>query len=802
VRLRSLRVDGFGKLVDRSFEFDPGLTIVSGPNEAGKSTLAAALVAGLYGLQRGEKERWRPWSDARFATTLVYETADGKVWEIQREFDKDAKGIHVYDESGNDVAAQLGNGRALAPAEAQLGIPLDVFLQTACSRQAAVAIDGGSAGAVSTVLARALDGGPKEDAAIGALARFDAALKKYVGSERAHKNAPLKKLRAQEEKQRASASAARAQLDALAGLRERIALVRAARDRDAGAAAELERRTRSLRAANLRARLAALKEYRDELAALQTTRAAYDDVAEFPAERVGALNDAFEGWLSAESVAEAAARNHADEALRPDEKAELHERRADAGMLDDDAVNALRTAAAQAEAAHARAASSAHDAASARREGDGGRTLAGALLVVAIVALCAAVGVAIAHLWLDTAVAGAFALVLGVVAVTRARGRAGRRTDAEARQKIADAAIAEEQLAADTIARALAPLGLMRVEELVRRRERYVALMARDAAAQKAAARAVAARDAAEAEAERFDTLAGVLVPGVPGAREARRAEARRRATRRIERDGLDASLAMLTMRRAHLLEGEDDAALQAEYDALLATGVEPAADDDPAALRRLERKHAELTNAAHEASVEVGSLEGELRAAEVAVPDVAALDEALAQTCSEIARLVAFENAIELARETVERRKDEAHSAFARRLEQYSADVLATITGARYGEIRLDPTSLAIRVRVPETRAIQELSRLSAGTQDQVALVVRFAMARMVGEGMEMLPLILDDPFAFWDAERFTRCIPLLTAPLAPQCIVFSTHGDLLQGVPGGVARQIDLAERERVAS
>ena len=60
MRLRSLRVDGFGRLADRTFEFGPGLNVVVGRNEAGKSTLAAALVASLYGLRRGEKDRWRP----------------------------------------------------------------------------------------------------------------------------------------------------------------------------------------------------------------------------------------------------------------------------------------------------------------------------------------------------------------------------------------------------------------------------------------------------------------------------------------------------------------------------------------------------------------------------------------------------------------------------------------------------------------------------------------------------------------------------------------------------------------------
>ncbi|HYZ16002.1 MAG TPA: AAA family ATPase, partial [Candidatus Acidoferrum sp.] len=370
MRLRSLRVGGFGRLADVTFDFGPGLNVVVGPNEAGKSTLGAAIVASLYGLQRGEKERWRPWGGAPFATTLSYETADGRGWEVRREYDKDAKGVRVYDADGNDAAARVGNGKSLIPGEAHLRISYDVFMQTACARERAVAFERGTAEDVSAALARALGGGPKEDAAIGALARLDDALRKHVGTQRAHKNAPLKALREREEREGRAAADARAMLAGLTSLRERIVALREERDRDRAAASALERRTRALRAAHLRSRLDALKEYRDELAALQADRAALDDVAEFPAERVGALHEAYHAWRAAETLAETAAREAAAEALSDAERDEFEERRRDAGTLDDETIAVLRAAAAQALAAHARATAGSHAAAAARREGD------------------------------------------------------------------------------------------------------------------------------------------------------------------------------------------------------------------------------------------------------------------------------------------------------------------------------------------------------------------------------------------------------------------------------------------------
>src|SRR5919197_5611663 len=78
VHVESVRVHGFGRLCGCEFRFAPGLTIVHGPNEAGKSTLHAALSAALFGLVGSGRrkrdyaarvERFRPWDGGRYAAT-------------------------------------------------------------------------------------------------------------------------------------------------------------------------------------------------------------------------------------------------------------------------------------------------------------------------------------------------------------------------------------------------------------------------------------------------------------------------------------------------------------------------------------------------------------------------------------------------------------------------------------------------------------------------------------------------------------------------------------------------------------
>ena len=50
----------FGKLADRTVDFAPGINIVYGKNEAGKTTLHAFLTAMLFGLEKaGDGQRGR-----------------------------------------------------------------------------------------------------------------------------------------------------------------------------------------------------------------------------------------------------------------------------------------------------------------------------------------------------------------------------------------------------------------------------------------------------------------------------------------------------------------------------------------------------------------------------------------------------------------------------------------------------------------------------------------------------------------------------------------------------------------------
>ena len=146
MRLESVRAYAFGRFTDETLELAPGMNVIYGPNEAGKSTWHAALYAGLCGMRRGPgrtradsdfRERHRPWS--------------GEGWDVGATIALNGRRVVLrHDLDGRvdssardaDLAARDYSGEIMhegAPDGARwLGLDRRSFLSTACVRQASI----------------------------------------------------------------------------------------------------------------------------------------------------------------------------------------------------------------------------------------------------------------------------------------------------------------------------------------------------------------------------------------------------------------------------------------------------------------------------------------------------------------------------------------------------------------------------------------------------------------------------------------------------------------------------------------
>ncbi len=259
MRIAGVRIHGFGRLVEREFEFGPGLVIVHGPNEAGKSTMHSALAASLVGLVPGGRrnpgltaavERHRPWSHDRYGSRLDLVSAAGRRLRLDWDFARWA--FTVTDAAtGEDVSSAFGAGTDPEALCRELyGVSRDAYLGVASVRQGELDAIGDSAD-VRQALERVAGQSGEAEGAAGALAALRASRARLVGLNRSRTN---RLPQAEHEVQQLTAA-----LQAAVEERSQAEEAAAERDRLTAQASELEQRRQQLEMAHAAARARQLR---------------------------------------------------------------------------------------------------------------------------------------------------------------------------------------------------------------------------------------------------------------------------------------------------------------------------------------------------------------------------------------------------------------------------------------------------------------------------------------------------------------------------------------------------------------
>ena len=113
----------FGKLADKTVDFAPGINIVYGKNEAGKTTLHAFLTAMLFGMEKGRGRakgtegylRYEPWHAPSYYSGALQFTVGGRPFYLERNF---------YHKEPRARLCNLADGEELSVAYGDLGMLL------------------------------------------------------------------------------------------------------------------------------------------------------------------------------------------------------------------------------------------------------------------------------------------------------------------------------------------------------------------------------------------------------------------------------------------------------------------------------------------------------------------------------------------------------------------------------------------------------------------------------------------------------------------------------------------------------
>ena len=223
MRIRAVHIEGFGCFTERSFEFGEGLTLIVGPNEAGKTTLVRAITAVLFGQQPEEREANKPWAGGAYAGTLELKEGD-RTARIRREFETEHVEVTEAGDGGSRTWSGTANPRARGPEietyrehlKRLVGFEDEgLFKSTLCVEQLALEAEIGA-----DVRARLT--GPRRESAEEILGRIEATYE-AVSNDRMRKGAKPRLLQQCEQEiaeQAALLEATRGYFDEVRGLQE------------------------------------------------------------------------------------------------------------------------------------------------------------------------------------------------------------------------------------------------------------------------------------------------------------------------------------------------------------------------------------------------------------------------------------------------------------------------------------------------------------------------------------------------------------------------------------------------------
>ncbi|MEZ5101838.1 MAG: hypothetical protein R3C15_18980 [Thermoleophilia bacterium] len=247
----------------------------------------------------------------------------------------------------------------------------------------------------------------------------------------------------------------------------------------------------------------------------------------------------------------------------------------------------------------------------------------------------------------------------------------------------------------------------------------------------------------------------------------------------------------------ATALDGEDAAALAARAgDAARRLAAHREAHPDVAGGRRHDPiTRADAERRLSEAREALAALDGQVEAREQAAEDVVELGEALASAVARAQRVEEAGAAIALARELLLAAAEERKREFAPALATALARTLPRVTAGRYTEARVDG-ELRVRLVAPETGQLVEADVLSRGTRDQIYLVQRLEIARLLAGARTSVPLLLDDPLARTDRLRQRGALEVLREVAEQRQVVLSTDDETIVELAREVIEDVVVIE------
>ena len=207
-----------------------------------------------------------------------------------------------------------------------------------------------------------------------------------------------------------------------------------------------------------------------------------------------------------------------------------------------------------------------------------------------------------------------------------------------------------------------------------------------------------------------------------------------------------------------------------------LASLLREAGERPAESVEQIVDRQAALLRRQRAAQEQIADLGGKIDAMDQTMPSVAAAIEREAAAETALEQVTTLAAVLDLATEHLGQAKERAHATIAPALASTLRPWLPAITAGRYTDVDIDPESLVVKLLDPDGR-FRSAQLLSHGTAEQAYLLLRLALAQHLGNGLETIPLFLDDVTVQSDVDRTIAILELLHSLSTDRQIVLFTQ-------------------------
>lgn len=191
MKIKELKINGFGKLKSKNLNFNNGINIVYGENESGKSSSLKFITSMLYGASKNKNgkdisdfDRFKPWETEEFSGKISYELDNGEEYEVYREFKK--KNPVIYNSLKEDISKTfiIDKTKGIDFFKEQTGIDEETFYSTAITEQDGVKLSRASQNSIVQKISNLVSSGDDNISFKKSLDKINRSLNEEVGTER------------------------------------------------------------------------------------------------------------------------------------------------------------------------------------------------------------------------------------------------------------------------------------------------------------------------------------------------------------------------------------------------------------------------------------------------------------------------------------------------------------------------------------------------------------------------------------------------------------------------------------------